>query len=160
MNYTIEELRERINHLDKALLYVILQRMAIMPLVSEVKKRDNLPVYQPDREKKIFNTLEDFSKESGLKKEMLEEIYNTLISESKELENDDLGSYREFFEVFETESDKQELVNLFNASFLRLLEFTSIMECMRKWHMERGKFGNFKEFVATLSNDEINRKYQ
>lgn len=64
------------------------------------------------------------------------------------------------FELFSTETDKQELVNLFNASYLRVLEFSSVMECLKKWHIESKEFGNFKEFISTLTNDELNRKYQ
>lgn len=160
MQYTLEELRERINLLDGALLNLILQRMALLPLVAEVKKRDSLPVFQPDREKLIFQSLKKFSEENGVSYEVLKTIYESIIGYSKEIE-DYCVTQRDpnYYDIFEAENDNKELTELYNGTFGRIVEFNSIMECLKKWHKDSGKYGDFGDFMTLLTHSEINKKY-
>lgn len=160
MEYTLEELRDRINLLDKALLYIVLQRMALIPLVAEVKKRDSLPVFQPDREKRIFTTLEVFSKDTGISFKVLKTIFESVIEYSKEIEEYCLKQRdSEYYEACEIDNDNKQLKELFNGTFGRLIEFNSIMECLKNWHSDSGKYGDFGDFMTLLTHSEINKKY-
>lgn len=160
MQYTLEELRERINLLDKALINVIFQRMSLIPLVAEVKKRDSLPIFQPEREKTIFQSLEKYSEQNGISSEVLKNVYERLMAYSKEIEdfcmeNVDTNHY----DLFEMEDDNKELTELYNGTLRRLIEFNSLMECLRNWHDNSGKYGDFSEFMTLLINSEIDKKY-
>jgi chorismate mutase len=160
MQYTLEELRERISLIDKAILNMVLQRMALIPLVAEVKKRDSLPIHQPVREKLIFENLESFSKENGVKEEVIKNIFNSLINYSKEIEEYCIKQRdTDYYDVFKLEEDSNELTELYNGTFSRLIEYNSLMECLKNWHLDAKKYGDFGDFMTLLTHGEINKKY-
>ena len=54
---TIDELRQEIDRLDSELLRLINQRADFALKIGEIKKALGLPVYDPAREKKIFQQM-------------------------------------------------------------------------------------------------------
>jgi chorismate mutase len=88
MQYSIDVLRERIDALDQALLNILIQRFSIMGLVSSIKKEQNLSVFQPDREKKIFECLLQFANRHEMDEAFFIELFETIISQSKRIEHD------------------------------------------------------------------------
>jgi len=56
---SLEKLRQDINELDRQLLHLLSERVHVALQMFELKKRSNLPLYDPVREKEI---LEDCSR--------------------------------------------------------------------------------------------------
>ena len=54
---TIDDYRKEINRLDSELLRIFNERAALALKIGEIKKKLGLPVYDPEREKRIFESM-------------------------------------------------------------------------------------------------------
>jgi chorismate mutase/prephenate dehydratase len=54
----LNELRGEINAIDEEILNLFLRRMDITSQVADYKKAHDLPIYQPQREREILETIE------------------------------------------------------------------------------------------------------
>lgn len=88
LNVSLEQLRKRIDFLDKAFFAIFLQRLAIIPLVTEFKKIHHIPVFQQGREQQIYSNIERFAHSMGLPQEVLRELFQVVIRQSKSMEHD------------------------------------------------------------------------
>lgn len=82
----LDNIRKQIDRLDQSLKYIILLRTSLALSVGKVKAEKNLPVYQADRERGIYNALKDFCEQTGVNLELLTGIYKDLIAESIRIE--------------------------------------------------------------------------
>lgn len=84
----LQIIRKYLDELDTALRFILLQRMALISLVGEIKAENNLPVFQPEREKQIFKSIQDFCENTGLNTQLLNDIYTTIIKDAHRIENE------------------------------------------------------------------------
>ncbi|WP_457644725.1 prephenate dehydratase [Persephonella sp.] len=61
----LEELRNKIDQIDEQILKLLNERARLAQEVGHVKKKHNLPIYVPSREKAIFERLEKLNRELG-----------------------------------------------------------------------------------------------
>lgn len=76
---TLESLRQEIDSIDKALLDQIKRRIAVAKVIGDYKKANNLPVYQPEREKLIIESKRELAKQAGLDEELVEKLFTEII---------------------------------------------------------------------------------
>ena len=88
----LEELRVEIDKCDKEIIQVIARRMKLIPLVASFKRENNLPRYQPVREKKIIENRRSLAEELGLSPDLVEEIIKLIIKDSHRIEENIIGS--------------------------------------------------------------------
>ena len=50
----LEEIRVKLDEIDKELVEVVAKRIALIPSVAEYKKENNVAIYDPEREKEII----------------------------------------------------------------------------------------------------------
>ena len=81
----LNELRNEINGIDDEILNLFLRRMALARQVAEYKREHNLPIYQPQREQEI---LESVAKRSGELGGYARELFTTLMDLSKQYQRD------------------------------------------------------------------------
>lgn len=55
---TIAEWRQKIDAIDAQLVELLNQRAAMAQEIGRIKRASDLPIYEPDREKTIFNNIE------------------------------------------------------------------------------------------------------
>lgn len=82
---TIEEIRLKINQLDQQLLGIFNQRAALALEIGEIKKQKNLPIYDPKREKLIFERMKK-DNPGPLDNEAIVRMFERVIDESRRLE--------------------------------------------------------------------------
>jgi chorismate mutase len=155
LKVTLDELRERIDFLDKALLHIIIQRLALMPLVTQIKKVKNMPIHQEDREKRIYESLENFAKEHGLNDEFLKELYRIIIAESKKLENHLLNIDDKNYEAINGHENFDELLALFQEASSRLIEFNGFMKSIDETHNNKMRQETIFDLFVYLTNCEL-----
>lgn len=82
---TIDEIRLKINLLDEQLLKIFNERAALALEIGEIKKELDLPIYDPKREKLIF---EKMKKENPgpLDNDAIVRMFERVIDESRRLE--------------------------------------------------------------------------
>jgi chorismate mutase len=81
----IDEIRLKINQLDTELLQIFNQRAALALKIGEVKKELGLPIYDPRREKLIFERMKKLN-EGPLDDAAITRLFERVIDESRSLE--------------------------------------------------------------------------
>jgi len=81
----IEDLRREIDRLDQELLRIFNERAELALRIGEIKKERNLPVYDPAREKRIFDRMSS-ANPGPLENEAIVRLFERVIDESRRLE--------------------------------------------------------------------------
>jgi len=81
-NNQLEELREKIDHLDREILEAIATRMKLVDEIGEYKKDNNVTVFQLERWKEILETRPHWGSSLLLNKQFVEEVYKVIHDES------------------------------------------------------------------------------
>ena len=82
---TIDDLRREIDRLDSELLQIFNQRADFALKIGEIKKALGLPVYDPAREKKIFQQMKE-ENPGPLDDDAIVRLFERVIDESRRLE--------------------------------------------------------------------------
>lgn len=81
----ISDLRIEINQLDQELLRIFNERANIALKIGEIKKQLDLPVYDPNREKLIFEAMTE-ANPGPLENDAIVRLFERVIDESRSLE--------------------------------------------------------------------------
>ena len=79
----LEECREKIDQIDGQILDLLALRIKVVEIISEIKKANNLPNYQPEREKVVIENIKRRAIELGLPEEYVLNIYGLILDQSK-----------------------------------------------------------------------------
>jgi chorismate mutase len=90
---TIEELRIRIDELDRKLVELLSERARAAQRIGHLKAATSLPVYEPDREKIIYSNVRAANK-GPLPDIELTHIYERIIDVMRALQRNELASER------------------------------------------------------------------
>ena len=82
---TIDDYRREINRLDSELLRIFNERAALALKIGEIKKELGVPVYDPEREKRIFETM-SVANRGPLENDAIIRLFERVIDESRRLE--------------------------------------------------------------------------
>jgi chorismate mutase len=82
---TIDEIRMEIDRLDDQLLKIFNQRAFLALKIGELKKESGLPVYDPEREKNIFQRMKD-ENPGPLDNQAIVRLFERVVDESRRLE--------------------------------------------------------------------------
>jgi chorismate mutase len=82
---SIDDYRKEINHLDSELLRIFNERASLALKIGEIKKEMNIPVYDPAREKRIFDAMAE-ANQGPLENEAITRLFERVIDESRRLE--------------------------------------------------------------------------
>lgn len=82
---SIDEIRERIDRLDSELLRIFNERASLALKIGEIKKGLDLPVYDPAREKRIFNRM-TADNPGPLDDQAIVRLFERVVDESRRLE--------------------------------------------------------------------------
>jgi len=82
---TIDEIRLRINQLDEQLLQIFNERAALALEIGAIKKQLNIPIYDPKREKLIFERMQQ-NNPGPLDNGAIVRMFERVIDESRRLE--------------------------------------------------------------------------
>lgn len=81
----IDAIRREIDRLDDELLQIFNARAALALKIGEIKKEQGLPVYDPSREKRIFDRVQA-ANPGPLESEAITRLFERVIDESRRLE--------------------------------------------------------------------------
>ena len=82
---TIDQVRERIDALDRDLLRMFNERASLALEIGELKKERALPIYDPSREKRIFDAM-SAANPGPLDNAAIIRLFERVIDESRSLE--------------------------------------------------------------------------
>ena len=98
---TIEELRVRIDELDRQLVKLLSERARAAQMIGHLKAATSLPVYEPNREKIIYANVRATNK-GPLPDIELTHIYERIIDVMRALQRNELASERHAREIAAT----------------------------------------------------------
>ena len=81
----INDIRKRIDLLDDVLLRIFNERARLALEIGHIKKELNLPVYDPSREKRIFNRMKE-DNPGPLDDGAIVRMFERVVDESRRLE--------------------------------------------------------------------------
>jgi chorismate mutase len=81
----IDDIRLRINRLDDELLRIFNERAALALDIGEIKKKAGVPIYDPRREKLIFQRMQEQNR-GPLDNAAIIRLFERVIDESRSLE--------------------------------------------------------------------------
>lgn len=90
---TIEELRKRIDVLDRQLVELLNERARAALTIGQLKAATSLPVYEPNREKVIYKNI-CAANQGPLPDSELTHIYERIIDVMRSIQRDELASER------------------------------------------------------------------
>ncbi|MGB8262225.1 MAG: chorismate mutase [Terracidiphilus sp.] len=90
---TLEELRNRIDVLDRQLVELLSERARAAQMVGHLKAATSLPVYEPAREKEVYANVRAANK-GPLPDIELTHIYERIIDVMRALQRNELASQR------------------------------------------------------------------
>ena len=90
---TLEELRKKIDVLDRQLVELLSERARAAQMIGHLKAATQLPVYEPSREKVIYANVRAYNK-GPLPDIELTHIYERIIDVMRALQRDELASER------------------------------------------------------------------
>ena len=79
----IEKLRKEIDSIDNSIIELLSKRKSIVKKIAGIKKQENKPVIDKEREQEIIHRLKKLSKENGLDENFIESIYEIIINNSR-----------------------------------------------------------------------------
>src|ERR1700726_2361182 len=90
---TLEELRQRIDVLDRQLVELLNERARAAQMIGHLKAATSLPVYEPGREKVIYTNVRE-ANQGPLPDIELTHIYERIIDVMRALQRNELASER------------------------------------------------------------------
>ncbi len=82
---SIDNFRQEIDRLDRELLRIFNARAALALQIGEIKKDSGLPVYDPERERRIFEAM-TAANPGPLENDAIVRLFERVIDESRRLE--------------------------------------------------------------------------
>ncbi|PJG82710.1 bifunctional chorismate mutase/prephenate dehydrogenase [Caviibacterium pharyngocola] len=83
----LKELRTEIDQLDRELLQLFAKRLELVRKVGEVKHRQGLPIYVPEREAEMLQARRCEAEKMGVSADLIEDVLRRLMRESYTREN-------------------------------------------------------------------------
>ncbi len=79
----LKTLREQMDKINRELIDLLGRRLEVAKEIARVKKRDQLPILDAEREKCIQEEVKSLAKERGLNTPMLEEIFTLIFDHTR-----------------------------------------------------------------------------
>jgi chorismate mutase len=83
---TLDELRENIDRVDEVIVRLLNERARIVCEIGRKKKEQNVPIYQPDREKLVIQHVRSIAAEGDLGPDAIARLFERIIDEARTLE--------------------------------------------------------------------------
>jgi chorismate mutase len=84
----LEDLRTKIDHIDREIVEALASRMALVEQIGEYKKANNVAVFQVDRWIKVFQSRPEWASKMNLNKEFVAQLYKIIHDESLRIQTE------------------------------------------------------------------------
>ena len=84
----LDLVRKELNKYDNIIKNMIVFRMSLIPIVADIKIKNDLPLFQGKREEEIYKNIEIFCNEKGISSDLVKDIYKLIIANALKIEHD------------------------------------------------------------------------
>lgn len=82
----IEEFRRKIDQIDQDILELLSKRLSLVKEIGDIKHREGVSIYQPERIKKVISSRCQWGKAKAIRTDLVRELFECLIRYSMEEE--------------------------------------------------------------------------
>jgi chorismate mutase len=82
----LEQLRKKINKIDKEIIDLLSRRQSLMPAVGAYKKKHGLPIHQAAREKEVLASLGTLAAKKKVDPALTHTIFKSIFKNSKKIQ--------------------------------------------------------------------------
>lgn len=82
----LSEIRHQISCVDEDIIDLLATRMSLVPSLIEFKRENQIPIYQPEREKEILTKYANLAQKYTLNPALVQKIFDLIITEMRELQ--------------------------------------------------------------------------
>ena len=82
----LDKYRQEIDKIDYEFLELLTKRMECSEKIGDIKSQHDLPVYVPERERRIIATRQQWGKKYGLASKFVRVLFKIIMWQSKELQ--------------------------------------------------------------------------
>ncbi len=82
----LPELRARIDELDRELVRIVAERLAVCDAVAKIKEGSDTPVIQPARVREVVTTRRQWAIDAGIDPDFAEQLFRVLLTETHRIE--------------------------------------------------------------------------
>jgi chorismate mutase/prephenate dehydrogenase len=86
MSMKLEKLRTMINEADEEIVQLIARRQSYMPEVSAIKRKENIAIFQPEREASVLASKKVLAKKFGVSGRLIESIFALIFKDSRRIQ--------------------------------------------------------------------------
>ena len=83
---SLEELRSRIDTLDRELIRILAARLEVCHDVARYKEANNAPIIQPARVRQVVDTRRQWAIDAEVDPDFVEQIFRVLLTETHRIE--------------------------------------------------------------------------
>ena len=83
----LDKVRKELDIYDNAIKTLVTLRMSLIPIVTDIKVKNKLPLFQSKRENEMYSNISKFAKENGVSEELVTQIYKQIIANALEIEH-------------------------------------------------------------------------
>ncbi len=87
----LQEIREHLDRIDKTIVFMLAERMSLIPKVAEYKKTNGVERFQPEREKEIMQSKRALAEELNLNPDLVEDLFKRIILDAHRIEEKIIG---------------------------------------------------------------------
>lgn len=85
----LEEIRKKLDKIDKSIVRLVAKRLSYMPYVAKYKKEHDLPIYDASREKKVIKSRKMLAQKLNINPNLIEKIFIAIMKESRDIQKKD-----------------------------------------------------------------------
>ncbi len=82
----LKDLRVFIDDLDRRIVGLLNERVSIVEEIGRVKRDADMPVYEPDREERVFANVRSVTSDDPLAQAAMQRIFERIIEEMREIQ--------------------------------------------------------------------------
>ena len=82
----LDLVRRHLDFYDDVMKNMISLRMAFMPIVADIKRKNNMPLFQEKRENQIYESMDTFAEKSGVDSNLIKDIYRLIMTNALKIQ--------------------------------------------------------------------------
>ena len=82
----LDLVRRHLDFYDDVIKNMISLRMAFMPIVADIKRKNNMPLFQEKSENQIYESMDTFAEKSGVDSNLIKDIYRLIMTNALKIQ--------------------------------------------------------------------------
>lgn len=152
----LDNVRYELDKFDNIIKNMIVLRMSLIPIVTDIKIKNGLPLFQAKREEAMYKKIEEFTFKNGISTELVVNVYKQIIAGALDIEHNISDGKTESILNSNSNCINNNLINEFEKlDNLLINEIPNILNNITNIAKENNL--NLNEISSLYYNNKINK---